>query len=149
MDGKKESWVKIPWVSYCEYQSDVGVIIQLNEHLKPFLLALREHYTQYTLENVLAMKSVYAIRIFELLQLKTIPKVLPKSGIDIELTVQEIRESCDLGDKYKEFSNFKMRVIDGAEKEINRVTLYNVSHSYIKTGKSVTSIVFHVNMKYH
>ena len=121
----------------------------MNDRLKPFLLELQKHYTQYALENVLAMKSVYAIRIFELLQMNTMQKALPKGGIDVELTVQEIRDCCNLNDKYENFGSFREKVIDKAEKEINRVTLYDVTHSYVKTGKSVTSIVFHINMKYH
>ena len=149
ISGKKEGWVKIPWVSQCEYNSDAGVAIQLNEKLKPYLLNLKERYTQYPLENILAMKSVYAIRIFELIQEKILDRILPKDGTDVTLSVETIRECCGCEDKYPEFKSLRARVIDTAEKEINRVTLYTVSHSYVKTGRSVTSIVFHVNMKYH
>ena len=56
--GKKLKWMKIPWVSKCEYQADVGVAIKLNDELKPLLLNLKERYTQYTLDNILTMKSV-------------------------------------------------------------------------------------------
>ena len=43
--------------------------------MKPYLLGLQNNYTEYTLDNILAMKSVYGIRIFELLQEKTISTV--------------------------------------------------------------------------
>lgn len=147
--GKKIKWIKIPWVTRCEYQSDAGVALKLNDELKPFLLNLREHYTQYTLDNILAMKSVYAIRIFELLQERIKQRLLPKDGKDIELSVDTIRECCDCEDKYNTFSNFKIRVIDVATNEINKVTPYDVSYKYKKTGRSVTGIIFHINMKYH
>ena len=147
--GKSVKWIKIPWVSKCEYNSDIGVAIKLNEELKPFLINLKEHYTQYTLQEVLTMKSVYAIRIFEMLQSKIMNKMLPKDGTDIEISVQEIRECCDCEDKYPAFGNFKDKVIDKAVSEINRVTMFRVEFSYRKRSRSVVAIIFHVNMMYH
>ena len=142
--GTKISWLKIPWETRCEYQSDAGVAIKLNDELKPFLINLKEHYTQYTLDNILAMKSVYGIRIFEMLQERISEIMMPQDGVTIELSVQTIRECCDCEDKYKTFSNFKARVIDIAIKEINRVTVYHVTYRYIKKGRAVVGIAFHV-----
>lgn len=147
--GKSIKWIKIPWVSKCEYNSDIGVAIKLNEELKPFLINLKEHYTQYTLQEVLTMKSVYAIRIFEMLQSKIMSRMLPKDGTDIEISVQEIRECCDCEDKYPAFGNLKDKVIDKAVSEINRVTMFRVDYSYRKKSRTVVAIIFHVNMMYH
>lgn len=149
VDGKNIKWIKIPWVSRCEYNSDMGIAIKLNDELKPFLINLKEHYTQYTLQEVLAMKSVYAIRIFEMIQSRIMSKVLPKDGVEIDITVQEIRECCDCMDKYPLIGNFKDRVLDKAKEEINRVTMYHMDYSYIKKGRSVVAIKFYVNMCYH
>lgn len=148
-NGKNVRWVKIPWVSFCEYSADAGIAIKLNDMLKPFLLQLREHYTQILLQEILAMKSVYAIRIFELLQSKIMCKVLPKEGVHIIISVQELRECCDCTDKLKQFTHFKTKVLDIAKNEIERVTSYCLDYSYIKTGRSVTSIDFLINVKYH
>lgn len=147
--GKVIKWIKIPWVSRCEYNSDMGIAIKLNDELKPFLINLKEHYTQYTLENILAMKSVYAIRIYEMLQSKIMTRVLPKNGVNITISLKELKECCDCMDKYKEFSNFKIKVLDKAKDEINRVTMFKIDYSYIKNGRSVIAIKFHVNMRYH
>ena len=95
------------------------------------------------------MKSVYSIRIFELLMERIKLKVLPKNGVDVELSVEYIREACDCQDKYKTFANLNNRVIKGAVEEINRVTLYKIDISYKKKGRSVSAIFFHVNMQYH
>lgn len=147
--GKTVKWIKIPWVSRCEYNADMGIAIKLNDELKPFLINLKEQYTQYTLENVLAMKSVYAIRIYELLQSRVMCHVLPKNGVHIIITVKDLKECCNCTDKYKEFSNFKVKVLDKAKDEINRVTMFRVDYSYVKQGRSVTGIEFLVNMRYH
>lgn len=148
-EGKRIRWVKIPWVEFCQYDSDVGVSIQLNQRLKPFLIALKAQYTQYSLETILAMKSVYAIRIFEMLQSKIMCNVLPRGGTHITLMVEEIIDGCELSDTYKKISNLKNRVIDTAVNEIKRVTLYDVSYSNIKNGRRIEAFDFYVNMKYH
>ena len=155
-ENKRIQWVKIPWVEYCQYDSDVGVTIQLNQRLKPFLIALKEHYTQYRLENILAMKSIYAIRIFEMLQAKIMTRLLPREGRHIILTLDEIGDGCDLSDKYKDketgkwvFGNLNNRVIKIAVKEINRVTTYKLEYEKIKNGRTVEAIDFLLNMQYH
>jgi plasmid replication initiation protein len=127
----------------------IGFAIKLNSDMKPYLLNLRQNYTQYTLDNILSMKSIYGVRIFELLNEKIKLRTLPRKGMDIEMSLQYIRECCDCENKYERFSQLKTRVIDRAVEEINRVTSYKVSYDYIKTGKAVTGINFHVNMKYH
>lgn len=148
-EGKTTQFIKMPWVTRCEYKADTGITLKLNEELKPFLINLKKHYTQYTLDNVISMKSVYGIRIYELIQSKILSRVLPKNGTDIEISVQELRECCDCEDKYPAFANFRDKVIDTAVNEINRVTLYRVSYSYTKNGRLVVGVVFHVNMMYH
>ena len=142
-------WVKIPWVEFCQYDSDIGVSIQLNQRLKPFLIALKDHYTQYSLENILAMKSVYAIRIFEMLQAKIMSTVLPREGTHIKLTVEELIEGCELADTYRIITNLKKRVLDVAVNEIKRVTLYDVAYTNIKNGRKIEAFDFYINMKYH
>ena len=97
-DPKNKKFLKIQWVSACAYEKKVGLAVKMNPMLKPFLLNLKEHYTQYQLENILAMKSVYAIRIYELIQKEQILKYIPKEGAYVVLTVKEIREACDCED---------------------------------------------------
>lgn len=148
--GKKVRWIKIPWVTRCEYNSDIGVALKLNDELKPFLLGLQKYYTQYQLETILVMKSVYSIRLYELLYSKITTKTLPRSGTYIELSLETIKECCGCEKKsYNTFANLRSRVIDIAVKEINEKTSFRLSYKYIKKGKSVIGLIFHINMKYH
>jgi plasmid replication initiation protein len=148
--GNRTRWIKIPWVQRCEYNSDVGVALKLNDELKPFLLNLKDHYTQYTLDSVLAMKSVYSIRIYELLQSKIMTRLVPREGTYLEIPLDELKECCGCeGKSYNTFANFRMKVLDKAVKEINEKTMYSVSYDYMKSGKSVVGIKFFVNMVYH
>lgn len=145
----KIKWVKMPWVSMCKYNSDEGIYIQLNKELQPFLVNLKERYTQYTLDSVLTMKSIYGIRLFELIQSKIMVKVLPKDGKDVILTIDEIRTACDCTEKFERYSNFKAKVLLTALKEINEKTMFRVTYLEMKSGKSIKAIMFHVNMMYH
>ena len=148
--NKKVRWIKMPWVTRCEYHSDVGIALKLNDELRPLLLNLQDHYTQYALDEILVMKSVYAIRLYELLQSKIMSRVLPKAGTNIELSIETIKEcfGCE-GKSYNIFSNLRNRVIDIGVKEINKKTLFTVSYDYVKKGKTVIGLIFHINMKYH
>ena len=148
--NKKVRWIKMPWVTRCEYHSDVGIALKLNDELRPLLLNLQDHYTQYALDEILVMKSVYAIRLYELLQSKIRSRVLPKAGTNIELSIETIKECCGCeGKSYNIFSNLRNRVIDIGVKEINKKTLFTVSYDYVKKGKTVIGLIFHINMKYH
>lgn len=147
---KGKSWKVIPWVKYCEYKEGSGQIyIQLNDELEPYLINLQKYYTQYFLEYILEMKSVYAIRIFELLQKEMKTKYIPKEGKMVYLSVSTIREACECENKYTQFGMFRKKVIDTAIKEIERVTLYMIMIEYVKDGRSVVGFKFYITMQYH
>lgn len=148
-DLSRNKFIKFPWMTACAYDRDTGFAARLNPELKPFLLGLKERYTQYQLENVLTMKSVYGIRIFELLMKDQIMKFLPREGTDITLTVQEIREACDCETKFKQISQFREKVLDISMREINRTTVYDVGYEPVKKGRTIVAIKFHINSKYH
>lgn len=148
-DKRQGKFIKIQWVSACAYEKGVGLAVKMNPLLKPFLLNLQEHYTQYQLEAILTMKSVYAIRIYELLQKEQLMRYIPKEGTDIILTVKDIREACDCEAKYEKISQFKAKVLDVAMREIQRTTLYEISYICLKNGRSIEAIKFHVNLIYH
>lgn len=148
VDGKRIRWIEYPWYSRCEYDSKIGISIQLNPSLKPLLINLKQHYTQYMLKEILAMKSIYAIRIFEIVQSRIMNKTPPPDGIHVILAVQEIRECCSCEDKLLKFNHFKTRVLDFAVKEINRTTMYTISYSYVKKSRSVEGIDFFIKSKF-
>ena len=148
-DQRQGKFIKIQWVTACAYQKGIGLAVKMNPLLKPFLLNLQEHYTQYQLENILAMKSVYAIRIYELIQKEQIVRYVPKEGTYIVLTVKAIREACNCEEKYTKISQFKAKVIDVAVKEIQRTTMYRVSYDCLKKGRSIDAIRFYINLSYY
>ena len=147
--GSKTRWVKIPWVKRCEYNSDRGLLIKLNEELKPYLINLREYYAQYPYELIVNMKSSYAIRIFELLQSKIMIKQMPLEGLHIIISMKELRETCSCENRLLEFSNFRIKVLEKSKEEIEKNTSYVLKYAYIKQGRQVTGIDFYINISYH
>lgn len=143
-DGKTVKFLKMPWVSKCEYDENIGLAIKLNEELKPYLLSLKDHYTQYTLDEIMPMKSVYSIRMYELLHSKIMSTRIPRTGTKVTISVQEIKECCGCENKYDRFSHFNDRVIKDSVKEINEKTLYTVDYKGIKKGRTVEEIEFTV-----
>lgn len=148
-DRRENKFIKIQWVTSCEYKKGLGLAVTMNPLLKPFLLNLQDHYTQYQLEDILAMKSVYAIRLYELIQKEHMLKFIPKTGTYIILSVKDIRAACNCEDKYEKISQFKAKVLDVAVKEIQRTTMYTISYDCLKNGRSIESIRFFVNLAYH
>ncbi len=147
------AYKKANWVSNCTYLPDDGLYIRLNDELKPYLLNLKSHYTQYPLEAVIKMKSEYSIRFFELILEKVNQQILPINGLDIYLSLEEIKSVCGCNaETYQRFSNLKQKVIDRAIKEIHKYTLYRITYdkcNYLKQGKMVVGITFNMNMLYH
>lgn len=149
-EKKVTKWATIPWVKRCEYDTGTGCIyIKLNEELKPWLLGLKQHYNQYTLDVALAMNSQYGIRIYEMINSRIYQRILPKEGVTITIGVDEIRDACKLESKYERFGSLRQKVIDVAIKEIERTTLYRISYTYKKEGSRVVALNFHINMCYH
>jgi len=145
-NGKTTGFIKMSWVSTCEYNEGLGLALKLNDDLKPLLLGLKEKYTQYTLDTILEMKSTYSIRLYELLLegVKNKGGMVPYEGCDIQLSVQEIKECLGCEDKYPMYGHFKDRVIKPSIEEITDLTTIKVTYTEVKYSRSVEDIIFHL-----
>jgi len=107
--------------------------------LKPYLLQLKEKFTAFRLENTLNLRSIYSIRVYELLKQY---EGIKKRKIDL----QEFREILGIKKtEYKLYSNFKSRVILSAQRELQKKTDISFEFEEIKTGRSVTAILFKIS----
>lgn len=145
-NGKTIGFMKMSWVSTCEYVEGLGLAIKLNDDLKPLLLNLKENYTQYTLDTILMMKSTYSIRLYELLMegIKAKGGIVPPNGCDVKLSIQQIKECCGCEDKYKQYGHFKDKVIKPSIEEIQAVTTLKVTYTEVKYSRSVEELIFHL-----
>jgi len=141
----EEKIFKFRWFSEVEYIKGKGKIrVQLNSNLKKYLLELYGHYTQYEIFNILAIKGKYSIRFYELFQSYFTDKGIKKAEKTIELS--ELKKLL-LAENYKDYKDFKKRVIIPSIQEINNYTDLTVDCIPIKTGKSITDITFIIKRK--
>lgn len=133
--GNDGSYTKIAWASRCHYVKKKGLFIKLNPELSPYLVGLKKLYTQYQFVEISKMKSIYAIRLYELIMSKLNGLVFPKEGRNVVILINEILEMCSC--MYKKVSDIKNYVMDIAVRDINRCTLFDVEYSDIKEGRSI------------
>ena len=62
----ENSELKTTFLSSAEYFKNSTIELSFDKKLKPYLLQLKTNFTKYHLENILNLKSFYAIRIYEL-----------------------------------------------------------------------------------
>lgn len=98
-------------------------------------------FTRFALEQVAPMKSVYSVRLYELLnQWKQAKKV--------SFDLNTFRGQLGVEDtEYKAMSDFKKRVLDLAVNEINEKSDLKVSYEQVKKGVAIAGFKFKVLTK--
>lgn len=133
--------IKTKWLSIAEYLSGYGIIkLRLSENLKPFLLQLKENYTEYKLSNILSFKSLFSFRFYELLkQFQT-----NKQRI---IAVKELKKILGIENSTRLYADFKRRILEIAQKEINSQTDISFDFKEVKRSRSVDQIEFIIKPK--
>lgn len=136
---KRKGFVKAALLGGVEYYEGQGIIkLSFHPYLRPYMLQLKEKFTQISLGDVMGLKSVHAIRVYELLkQYETIGSR--------EITIADLREFCGIKeDQYERFNDFKRKVIETAQHEINKKTDLLIGYEEVKTSRKITSIKFSI-----
>ena len=134
--------IQASWLSSARYQVKQGcVLLEFSPSLKPYLLQLKSHFTKIDIIDTLKLKSIYAIRIFELL--------LQYSHIGSrEITIANLRVYCGIEEtEYKDYFDLKRKVVEKAKTEINTKTEYNVDYIEIKELRKVVAIEWTISKK--
>jgi len=133
--------IQVPFLNYCEYETGAGILrVQFHPFLKPFYLYLSKEnpYTKYELKNILPLKSIYSIRIYELL--KQYEKIGKRT-----IGIEKLRELFQIKKtEYVRYNDFKRKVLQQAQKELPLKTDISFEFEEIKTGRKVTSIGFNI-----
>lgn len=144
-----KDFLHMSWISSAEYKHGFGYVeLAFDPKLKPYLLQLKTHFTQHKLESVLYMRSIYSIRLYELLKKESFKK--DKNGtFNVFFEYERLREDFGIEKKeYALFANFKRKAIEPAVSEISDKTDLNILDvKYGKTGRKVTNITFMVAVR--
>ncbi|KAB2329536.1 replication initiation protein [Cytobacillus depressus] len=128
--------IQVSWISYVAYNESEGTVdLRFDPFLRPYLLELKREFTSYRLENVVKLKSSYAIRIYELL--KQYEKIQERT-----ISIIKLREMLGAEDIYPAYGNFKQRVLLPAQKELKKKTDISFQIEEIKVGRRVEKVKF-------
>lgn len=142
------------WFDTADYIEDKGIVIfEISEKLKPYLVHLQPrdgHYTSYLLSDVLQLRSVYSIRLYQILRSY---KSKGEWSVSLDDFTEQvgIRERDQKGnilrEKLKTFGNINLRAIQPALREINEKSNLKVSCAFNKEGRQVVGLNFAISMK--
>ena len=131
------------WLSKVRTNKKSGIAhIKLDEDLVPYLFDLGQRFTQYQLYNILAMKSSFSVRIYELM------KSYAFQGLHI-FGIDELKRllMVDGLKTYANFNNFRTKVLDKAQEEINGLTDIHIYYEPITKGRKVIRVKFRIEQK--
>lgn len=133
--------LQVAWLSSARYEKGSGMVtLKFSPDLKPYMLQLKEKFTQYQLANILSMKSKYSPRIYEILKCNEF-----KSQRYIEIEVNELRKLIKADIVYPKYNDFKRYIIERTQKELKKSSDISFDFEEIKTGRKVTSLKFYIH----
>lgn len=143
LDGGHAS---ISWLGDAEtFEGNTRVRLRFNYFMAPYLFRLKEFYTQYSLESILAFHSTYSIRLYEVLLSYIYQSKLDRDiSQTVEIKLADLREMLDV-DAYPKWYDFDRYVLAKAVAEINNYSPdIHISYTTRKTGRSISAVVFTV-----
>jgi plasmid replication initiation protein len=137
-------FIQAAWLSSAHYKPKKGYVsLEFSPKLKPYLLQLKSHFTKIDIVDTLKLKSIYAVRIFELL--------LQYNHLGVrEISIDDLRLYCGVGEnEYKDYFDLKRKAIKKAKIEINTKTDYEVDYTEIKESRKVIALEWTIKKKSH
>lgn len=133
----------VRWIDKPFFDKRNGTVkIKLDEQMKPYLLQLKEKFTEYELIYTLNFKSKYSIRLYEYLKSIHYEKLKEYSQV---LEIERLQTLLD--SNYTTFKNFHTRVLKPAKEEINEFSDLYFDYELKKEGNKVVKIVLIIQPK--
>lgn len=131
----------INFLSSVEYKKNEWVVeLCFDPKLKPYLLELKSFFTSYHSKNIINLKSIYAIRMYELLkQYETI--------WNRTIRVEHLKNILSIDKNKYAYNMFKKRVILTAQQELNQNTDIYFEFEEIKHWRKIEEIKFRIVSK--
>jgi len=129
---------KSRFVQRASYSEGGGYVeVMFGNDVIPLITRLSEKYTEYELQQIKDLNSIYALRIFEILmQWSSVGKTPP-------ITIGNLRTRLGIEEhQYKTMGNFKSRVLDHAINEINDNTNITATYEQHKEGRRIVGFTF-------
>lgn len=114
------------------------VIFTVLDDIWRCLLDFTKGYRKYELVTAMQFKSVYSMRMYELMSGQKRP---------LEFTFEDLKMRFGVKDKYKLVGHFKTRVLDIAKKELDESSPYSFNYIEVKEGRKVVGFKFFPTFK--
>ncbi len=144
IDDLKLSRIITNWFSIAKYYDGEGrVVVKFNEAIIPYISNLKNGcFTQYRINQITKLKSVYAIRLYEILICEA------WRNQDYEIEVATLKNMLGLVDKYPMTAEFKRCVITPAIASIKKNTnIIELELDQRRSGRDVTHLIFKYSVK--
>lgn len=137
-----ETITDVALIPYAKYWSTLGYAdIEINSVLHPYLLELNKEFTRYKLSNVVKLSSLYAIRLYEMLKKQEI------IGKRI-FSINDLRKKLNIPpNSLKLFKDFRVKVLEIAQREINQKTDLTIDYTFHKEGRKFANVEFDIESK--
>jgi plasmid replication initiation protein len=119
------------------HSDDIVARVVFDSRNLPLLSELKDNFTQFLLNDVSGFGSVYSFRFYQMI-------MQFKSTGYCKVSLDDLRYSLALFEKYEATKDLRKWVIDTAVNEINEKTPYKVSYELLKTGRKFT----HLELKF-
>ncbi len=132
--------VKMTDGRFAEVESkDKYIKIGFDEDVRDMIVNYKDSFTRLNL-NVLAKLSPKSFRMYELM------KQYEDTGFRT-MTVDEVRDIFDLTGQYKLYGSIKQRIIDKAQKDLDKYADITFTYEEVKQGRAVYRLNFHIKSK--
>ncbi len=136
-------WKMFHWMETMEYIKTTATIrVLISPAIIPYIIELKEKFTQFRLENILYLRSTHAIKLYQILaQYKTTKKR--------DITIDELKNMLGINEEksYKQFGHIKERILEISQREINEKTDLIISYALVKQSRKVVAIKFKITQK--
>ena len=115
------------------------VIFTVLDDIWRCLLDFTKGYRKYELVTAMQFKSVYSMRMYELMSGQKRP---------LEFNFEDLKQRFKLKDKYSKANDFKRWVLDIAKKELDESSPYSFNYVEVKEGRKVVGFRFFPTFKF-
>lgn len=135
IDSNNNKEIFFAWFASIAYSDNDGkIVVEIGHQLKNLLVEMRKRI-YYKIEYPLNFSSVYSKRIYYYL------KSFQDTGWRID-DVGVLRKKLQCPDSYAKYSFFKIKVLEQAKKEINKLSDINFDYEEMKSGRKVSHLKF-------
>lgn len=139
----RKSVTQTGWVSEATYEENGQVEILLSSKLAPYLLDLKDNYTQYLLHDTVQLKSKYAILLYKLM--READKDRGKKIAILQGSPIEFKEWLGAPETY-DYGKLKDKILNRAIEEINlKIGDMDLELFQARRGRQVVLVEIHNN----